>query len=290
MALEMIELVETKLIVANKFVLRASCEDIGALMSSIRSKGLLQPIIVRPSTAGFELVAGHRRFTACRKLGWIRIPCIVKELNEREAFELALVENVQRRTLDPVDEATAFRKYVHDHGRGGVTDLAKKIGKSEEYVSHRIGLLSLPQSVLKQISRHRLSVSSAYELKMVKDLGLQERVADLAVQNKINVRGIRNVAKLANEGTSIGFIEETGLRQNLFEDERSELADPEVQQAITILRMCLIRLDALLHTMREGETRTTLHKMRLDVHTLIDDLMRFGATRRVSQMPHGRVN
>jgi ParB family chromosome partitioning protein len=99
---------------------------IDELASSIRQNGLLQPIIVRMQDNSFEIVAGNRRYNACKRLGWRKILCHVVELEDREAFEFALTENIQRRTLDPLEEAKAFKVYVQDFGWGGVSALAAK--------------------------------------------------------------------------------------------------------------------------------------------------------------------
>lgn len=101
-------------------------------MSSIQQKGLLEPIVVRPVEKAFEVVAGNRRFEACKKLGWRSIPCHVVELDDKEAFEVSILENVQRETLNPIEEGRAYRNYVDECGYGGESELARKIGKSQE--------------------------------------------------------------------------------------------------------------------------------------------------------------
>ena len=95
---------------------------------------------------------------------------MIKELSDKEAYEVSLVENVQRETLDPIEEAMAFENYVKKFGYGSTTRLSKQIGKSEEYVSHRILLLSLPNDVLKNVSSRQLSPTVAEELIWLKDL------------------------------------------------------------------------------------------------------------------------
>src|SRR3972149_7197149 len=137
--------------------LRSDLGDLDELMASISKVGLLQPIVVRPVEEGYEVVAGNRRFEACRRLGWIKIPCHIVELDDKEAFEVSLVENVQRNMLNPVEEAEAFRRYVEDYGWGGVSELARQIGKSQVYVSKRLRLLSLPKEVRAGIARRNIS-------------------------------------------------------------------------------------------------------------------------------------
>ena len=133
-------------------LLRSNLNGVEELAESIKNVGLLQPIIVRVNDAHrFEIVAGYRRFNACKKIGWRKITCHVVELDDKTAFEVSLIENVQRQTLNPIEEGLAFRNYVNKFGWGGVSDLAEKISKSPGYVSKRIRLVELPDSVIESI-------------------------------------------------------------------------------------------------------------------------------------------
>ena len=148
---------------------RNKIENIEELSISIRQKGLLQPILVRTVEGYFEIVAGNRRFQACKTLGWKKIACHVLELDNKQAFEVSLVENMQRKTLSALDEASAFKAYVSDYGWGGVSELASRIGKSVSYITKRIKLLKLPNDVLETITSHTLDTSVAEELFSIKD-------------------------------------------------------------------------------------------------------------------------
>ena len=165
-------------------------ESIDELSRSIKKHGLLQPIIVRPINRGFEIVAGHRRFQACKILRWKTIPAMVKDVSDKDAFEIQLVENIQRKTLDPIEEAQAFKLYVRDYGWGGITYLAETIMKSEQYVSSRIQLLKLPQNVIDKVKSGELKVSHAFEL-----LGLEgkslENMSDDIINKNMSVKDIR---------------------------------------------------------------------------------------------------
>lgn len=165
-------------------------ESIYELSRSIKKHGLLQPIIVRPINLGFEIVAGHRRFQACKLLRWKTIPAMVKDASDKDAFEIQLVENIQRKTLDPIEEAQAFKVYVTDYGWGGVTYLADTIMKSEQYVSSRLQLLNLPQNVTDRVKSGKLKVSHAFEL-----LGLEgkilESMSDDIINKNMSVKDIR---------------------------------------------------------------------------------------------------
>jgi ParB family chromosome partitioning protein len=127
--------------------------------------GLLQPIVVRPldNTSCFEVVAGSRRFQACNNLQCRKILCHIVDLDDKEACEISLIENVQHKTLEVIEEAEAFQKYVSDYGYGGILELVRKIGKSPSYVSRRISLLELPCEIQELLLRHRKNASIAQE-------------------------------------------------------------------------------------------------------------------------------
>jgi len=148
--------------------------DVEELAASIQQKGLLQPILVRPiveeeAEGYFEIIAGNRRFHACKRLGWNKIACHIIELDDKQAFEVSLIENLQRKTLGPLDEASAFKAYVSDFGWGGVSELSSKIGKSISYIIKRIKLLNLPIDIQNSIINHTLDTSTAEELFVIKD-------------------------------------------------------------------------------------------------------------------------
>jgi ParB family transcriptional regulator, chromosome partitioning protein len=165
-------------------------ESIDELSRSIKKHGLLQPIIVRPINQGFEIVAGHRRFQACKILRWKTIPAMVKDVSDKDAFEIQLVENIQRKTLDPIEEAQAFKLYVRDYGWGGITYLAETIMKSEQYVSSRIQLLKLPQNVIDKVKSDELKVSHAFELLSLEGKSL-ENMSDDIISKNMSVKDIR---------------------------------------------------------------------------------------------------
>jgi ParB family transcriptional regulator, chromosome partitioning protein len=185
-------------------------ESIDELSRSIKKHGLLQPIIVRPINRGFEIVAGHRRFQACKILRWKTIPAMVKDVSDKDAFEIQLVENIQRRTLDPIEEAQAFKLYVRDYGWGGVTYLAETIMKSEQYVSSRIQLLKLPQNVIDKVKSGELKVSHAFEL-----LGLEgkslENMSDDIINKNMSVKDIRRYKHQLAFAKDKGPVENTAV-------------------------------------------------------------------------------
>jgi ParB family transcriptional regulator, chromosome partitioning protein len=165
------------------------------LARSIREKGLLQPIIVRPKQSDFEIVAGNRRLHACKRLGWKKITCHILDVDDKTAFEISLSENVQRESLSPIDEANAFRDYVTDFGYGGVSELASKIGKSPSYITRRIKLLNLHPDVINSITSSTINRSMAQELSYVKDKSQQPKLASLITKGQLSLREARGLLK-----------------------------------------------------------------------------------------------
>jgi ParB family chromosome partitioning protein len=127
------------------------------LAQSIREKGLLEPIIVRPVGDRFELVAGERRWRACATAGWHEIPAIVRIVAPGESLELALIENIQREDLNPVEEARAYERLAREFGRTH-EEIARRVGRDRSTVTNMLRILRLPPSVLEHVSRGTLSV------------------------------------------------------------------------------------------------------------------------------------
>ena len=169
--------------------------NIEKIANSIRQHGLLQPLIVKPRSDHFEIVAGYRRFLACKSLHWKKIPCHIVNLDDIQTFEVAMVENIRRKSFTPLEEANAFKIYVSDKGWGGVTDLSNKIGKSPSSIIRRIGLLDLPEDVLDSIKRSELSPSTAVELFRVKDPIKQSRLAKLVARQHLTTKKTRDVVR-----------------------------------------------------------------------------------------------
>ncbi|HET8793766.1 MAG TPA: ParB/RepB/Spo0J family partition protein [Nitrososphaeraceae archaeon] len=168
-------------------------EDLHELCYSIKEKGLLHPIIVRMIDDGYEIVAGTRRYNACKLLGWRKILSHVVELDDKDAFEVSLIENIHSKNLNPIEEAKAFQDYVNNYGWGGISDLATKLGKSVSYVDKRIRLLELPKDVVDSLSAGSLSVSVGDELLPLKEKEQQSKLAELIKKRKLSSRQVREL-------------------------------------------------------------------------------------------------
>lgn len=253
--------------------LRKDLGNIDALSESINELGLLQPIIVRPLDDFFDLVAGHRRLEACKKLRWRKIPCHVVELSDKSAFEVALTENLDRKTLDPLEEGRAFQKYVTMSGWGGMTELSKKVGLSPSYISKRIALLSLPEEVIEQILRTRKIPSLAEEL-LTLDTNSQLEVARAIENQGLSTREVRKLVKTINLEKSEVPVEQ-GKSLWAEQDDRSKLVARCIDLTITALRLALSRMDIALEKLdKEWIEKEMILQYRLTLHNQIDSLIR----------------
>lgn len=137
-------------------------ETIAELAQSIAEKGVLQPLLVRPVAGGYEIVAGERRFRAAQQAGLSRVPVIVRALSDQETLEIAIIENLQRENLNPVDEARAFSQLL-DFGLGQ-EDVARSVGKSRSAVANTLRLLKLPDEALQALERGEITAGHARAL------------------------------------------------------------------------------------------------------------------------------
>lgn len=238
-----VEDIDISKVVRPPFVLRARMEGVADLAESIRKIGLLQPIVVRMTDLGtYEIVAGNRRYDACREIRWKKIPCHVVELDDRAAFEISLIENVQRQSLEPVEEALAFRKYVDEYGWGAVSELAEKLSKSPTYVCRRLKLLELPKDVLELLSDSRINTTTAAELLSVKSKVRQSELAKIIIERHISTKKIRGIIK--EQGRSEPDYPLTYNQSNLRIDEILKSFD----KSIISLKMALNKLGLIIAT------------------------------------------
>ena len=275
-----VEQIEMKLIRPSQFSIRDKFNDqqeIESLIKSIKEHGLLQAILIRPYQNSFEIVAGHRRFHACKSLRWRHIPCKIKDLSDKQAFEIQITENIQRKSMSYLEEAEAFRKYVQDLGWGGVSELARKIGKSEEYVSHRIQLLKLPQDIKEKIMLNKLSISQALELTNLSHENIIQ-LSNHIIENELTIRQIRSVKTTFSKGK---YTEDVQIIDSIINSKNAKTLKI-TKKTILALKITLARLDSIIEDVQltfEPEQSTDiisfLMDLRLKIHSLIDDTIRF---------------
>jgi len=165
------------------------------LASSIKQQGLLQPVVVRPRTAGgYELIAGERRWRAAREAGLETLPALVRDADDRDTLLLALVENVAREQLSPVEEARAYASLV-DEFELSLGEVADKVGRSKPAVSNRLRLLELPEEVLWMVARGELTEGHARAVLALPDHGERKKLAKRIVREGMSVRAAERAAQ-----------------------------------------------------------------------------------------------
>ena len=176
-----------------------SDEAITALADSIREHGMLQPILVRPLiSGGYQIVAGERRWRAARMLGMSEVPVNIRELTDIEAMQIALIENLQRENLNPIEEALGYRELIENYGMTQ-EKVAKMVGRSRSAVANSVRILSLPERVQKLIENGSLSTGHAKALLGFQNEELLIATALRAADGGLTVRQVENAAQKSLE-------------------------------------------------------------------------------------------
>ena len=165
---------------------------IAELADSIRQHGLIQPIIVRPMGAGYQIVAGERRWRACRMLGMSEIPAIIKDFTDPETAQIALIENIQREDLNPIEEAAAFRSLMDEYSMTQ-EELSKAVGRSRSAIANSVRLLNLPEEIIEMLRKRELSTGQAKAISAAETEEEMIAIAKDAAAGKITVRGIEKL-------------------------------------------------------------------------------------------------
>lgn len=170
-------------------------EAIASLAESIREHGMLQPILVRPlSVGGYQIVAGERRWRAARMLGLDEVPVNIRELSDTQAMQIAVIENLQRENLNPVEEANGYNELIEKYGMTQ-EKVAQMVGRSRSSVANAVRILSLPENVLEMIGDGRLSMGHAKALLGFEDAELLISTAEKACDGGMTVRQVENIAQ-----------------------------------------------------------------------------------------------
>ncbi|MBE6146272.1 MAG: ParB/RepB/Spo0J family partition protein [Firmicutes bacterium] len=154
---------------------------------SIKEHGVIQPIIVKKSIKGYEIIAGERRTRASKMAGKETIPAIIRDFTDQEMMEIALIENIQREDLNPIEEAEALAKIIESNNMTQ-EEAAKKFGKSRSYITNILGLLSLPEKTKKYVREGKISMGHARVLSKLSDTDQINKLADLIIEEGLSVR------------------------------------------------------------------------------------------------------
>lgn len=251
--------------------LRNGATPMNGLVFSIEEKGVLQPIVVRPIEEGFEVVAGNRRLEACRKLRLRKVPCYIVGLDDKQAYEVSLTENLQRRSLNPIEEAKAFKRYVDEGGYGAVSELASRIAKSEPYVSKRLALLDLPKELQEELIRRRISPSIAEEFISLDPHEIGEVTRQLVLDQTTRTE-VRSTIRMVREKSA----KNADPKQYQEQSESLRIIERARSKSIASMSACLMQLDDAIQSLGEDEwfVRENLVAFRMSIHQSIDKIAR----------------
>ncbi len=243
---------------SESFVIRSDFGNLQELADSIKSLGLLEPLIVRENLGkGYQLLAGHRRFRACLMLGMRKVKAIVVNVSDKDAYLIAISENVQRKSLNPIEEAMVYSNYVHKRGWGGITELAKNVGKSPTYIHMMINMLNLPSEVRDKVAKGELKPFVATELEKVKDMDSLNRIVKQVIETKPSMRKLRSMIK----------------DQQITSDPRQNYLKV-VDEMVVSTRNCMINYDISINKLEPaGIYYSRALSYRYKLHQLLDEII-----------------
>jgi ParB family chromosome partitioning protein len=196
-----------------------------SLADSIRTHGIVQPLLVRRREGGYELIAGERRWRAAKLAGISRVPVVVKEVPDDNLLEIALIENIQRENLNPIEEAQAYKKLIETVGLTQES-LASRVGRDRSYITNYLRLLRLPDDVQHLVKDGRLSTGHARTLLALEHVDLQRRIARQIIDGGLSVRATEQLVQKSSE--------EKPARRSA-----PQAIDPNIKAAETKLRRTL---------------------------------------------------
>lgn len=173
------------------------------LILSVKEKGVLQPVIVRPKGNGYELIAGERRLRAAKELGFSQLPAIIMDVKDDEALEIALVENLQRDDLNPMEEAKAYQRLADEFSLTQ-EDISAKVGRDRASISNTIRLLKLPEKIKEEIYQGRISMGHAKAILMLESEQAQLELCNKIIKRGLSVREAEYFVKRKMKGSSKG--------------------------------------------------------------------------------------
>ena len=199
-------------------------EALQELADSIKEHGVFQPIIIKKSIKGYEIIAGERRVKASKLAGLDEIPAIVRDFSDEEMMEIALLENLQRENLNPMEESRAYKKLIETLN---ITqeELAKKLGKSRSYITNMIGLQNLPSSIQTMISDNKMSMGHARVLSKLENEEQQKELADKITTEGISVRELENMTQSNEKFARTHQIQKHRPKTNEYQYLEEELCD-----------------------------------------------------------------
>jgi len=212
------------------------------LADSIRTHGIVQPLLVRRQGERYELIAGERRWRAARLAGLAKVPVVVKDVPDKDLLEIALIENIQRENLNPIEEAQAYQRLIETVGLTQEA-LAARVGRDRSYITNYLRLLKLPDDLQQLVVEGRLSTGHARTLLGLSHVDLQRRIARQVIDGALSVRATEHLVRKAVDGTP---------------QKTAAAVDPNIRAAETKLRRALGTQVRIVQLRGEGQGKVEI--------------------------------
>jgi ParB family chromosome partitioning protein len=217
-----------------------------SLAESIRTHGIVQPLLVRRQGEGFELIAGERRWRAAKIAGLTRVPVFIKDIADQDLLEIALIENIQREDLNPIEEAQAYKRLIENVGLTQEA-LATRVGRDRSYITNYLRLLKLPPDLQQLVIEGRLSTGHARTILGLSQADLQRRLARQVIEDGLSVRATEILVQKAAADKPARAVRDT-----------SQTVDPNIRAAETKLRRALGTQVRIVHMGSEGRGKVEI--------------------------------
>lgn len=198
------------------------------LAVSIKEHGIIQPIIVKNINNRFIIIAGERRWRAARLAGLKTVPCLIKDYNEQQISEIAIIENLQREDLNPIESAKAIKKLMNQFNLTQ-EEVADKIGKSRSAITNTLRLLTLPESIINLVETDKLTAGHARALLGLEDITIQKKIALIAIEKNLSVRDVENLVREAEKPAKHKEKTEKSLELKDFEEKIKRFLSTKVK-------------------------------------------------------------
>jgi ParB family transcriptional regulator, chromosome partitioning protein len=212
------------------------------LADSIRTHGIVQPLLVRRQGNRYELIAGERRWRAARLAGLAKVPVVVKDVPDKDLLEIALIENIQRENLNPIEEAQAYQRLIENVGLTQEA-LAARVGRDRSYITNYLRLLRLPEDLQQLVVEGRLSTGHARTILGLSHVDLQRRVARQVIDGALSVRATEHLVRKAVDGSPA---------------KTAVAVDPNIRAAETKLRRALGTQVRIVQLRGEGQGKVEI--------------------------------
>lgn len=241
-------------------------ESLDELAASIEEQGIIQPLLVRPLGGGkYELIAGERRFRAAKQAGLSKVPVVVKEADESTVLELAIIENIQRQNLNPIEEALAFKELLSKY-QYTQDELAKKLGKDRSSIANALRLLKLPDRIRDHLINNKISMGHARALLAIDNKELQIQIANDVIESNLSVREVEMLTKKLRDQEDSG--------PSIVRAERDVIAAPQKDYSSIVKRIEEVLRQKVLIKASGGRGHLVIgFKSDDDLNRLVDKLM-----------------